>query len=197
MDKLKDPALLLSIANSIGMVGTTAYFYKELESIRADMQKLSLTITGLVRKIGETDKNEQHKSEALHTLNDQIKRINEHLEDLPSPDTIDNLDWDLSEIINILEENEIFVDRPSQQQRGRRSGDRRSPAPRKYISESDTDDRRRMNTRRNRDDTREQDMRNRNRESQQQRISRESVPELGTAYDDENLIGEVRRQAIR
>jgi hypothetical protein len=127
MEKLKDPAMLLSIANSIGLVGTTAYFYKQIEAIRSDMVKISQTLTGVLRKITEMEKGEQNKSEVLHTLTDQIRHINEEINALPLPGTIDNMDLDLTEILAVLEEHDIIVDRPSQASYGRRSGDRRTP----------------------------------------------------------------------
>lgn len=219
MEKLKDPAMLLSVANSIGLVGTTAYFYKQIESIRLDMVKMGQTLTGVIRKLGEMEKGEQHKSEALHTLNDQLKRINEQIDDLPSFDNIDHLDLDLTEIIAVLEEHNISIERPSQQ-RSRRSGDRRAPGP-SYISnrrDSDVDDRReptRRFTPRNRSETsRDQDGRScrpssrdstRDSTRELRAPSREPRPEPrpdtipASSYedDDADLIGEVRRQQGR
>jgi TolA-binding protein len=219
MEKLKDPAMLLSVANSIGLVGTTAYFYKQLEAIRLDMVKMSQTLTGVLRKLSEMEKGEQHKGEALHTLNDQIKHINEQIEELPSFDTVDNIDFDLSEIITVLEEHNIRVERPSQQQRPRRSGDRRVSSRR----DTDMDDRRDISSRRvtvrssdrSRSDTsRDSDarvpvrqpvrepvresVREPVRESRAQQSRSESRLEPATSYeDDADLIGEVRRQQTR
>lgn len=211
MERLKDPAMLLSVANSIGLVGTTAYFYKQLESIRLDMVKMSQTLTGILRKLTELEKGDQHKNEALHSLNDQIKRINDQIDDLPTFDNFDNMDLDLSELFAALEENNIPIERPSLIQRSRRSGDRRGSSRRQSV-ESDVDDRRDTSTRRNsarsndrfsRDTSRDLDVRprqntNRNVSSRKEHNSdrqdtrNELLPNL---YDDDaDLIGEVRRQ---
>ncbi|CAH6420761.1 Hypothetical protein HVR_LOCUS1283 [uncultured virus] len=142
MEKLKDPAMLLAVANSIGIVGTTAYFYKQLEALRLDLIKISQTLTGVVRKIGEIEKGQQHNSEALHTFNDQIKTINQRLTEIPSLEGIDELDLDIDELVAALSEHDIHVERPSQVPR-RRSGDRRAPPPRRV----DDEDRREISSR--------------------------------------------------
>lgn len=215
MEKLKDPAMLLSVANSIGLIGTTAYFYKQLEAIRLDMVKMSQTLTGVLRKISEMEKGEQNKSEALHVLNDQIKRINEQIDELPSFDAIDNMDIDLSEIIAVLEENNISVERPSQIQRSRRSGDRRAPN-RRNATEPDVDDRREVAARRITVRSSDRSERSRSDLSRDTdlRPVRQTVRELrpqptrteprqeqrseSTGYEeDADLIGEVRRQQTR
>lgn len=126
MDKIKDPAMLLSIVNSAALVGTTAYFYKQMEAMRADMLKITQTLSGVVRKLTEIEKTDQHKNESLHALNDQIKSINGALENMPSPDVINNLDQDLEEIIEVMEDNNITIERPSQNTKPYRNNDRRS-----------------------------------------------------------------------
>jgi len=125
MEKIKDPAMLLSIANSIGLVGTTTYFYKQLESMRTDMVKISQTLGGVIRKMSELEKTDQHKTESLHSLNDQIKNISTALDDISTPSMNEDLDLDLNEIIVVLEEHNIVVERPSQNIKPYRSGDRR------------------------------------------------------------------------
>ena len=117
--------MLLSVANSVGLVGITAYFYKQLEAQRLDLIKISQTLTAVTRKVAEMEKGEQNKGEALHALNNQIKEVTQRIENMPTFDPVDNLDVDLDEIIYALEENNIRVDRPSQVVRPRRGGDRR------------------------------------------------------------------------
>lgn len=205
MEKLKDPAMLLSLANSIGLVGSTAYFYKQLEAVRADMVKISQTLTGVLRKLSEMEKGEQQKGEALHTLNDQIKHINQQVSDLPSFEFADNVEFDLDEIVAALSDHDIHVERAAPVQRGygqpRRSGDRRGPA-RRALSDPELDDRR--DTRRSvrsqsrqpaREPVREpvrESTRDTPRETARVQVAR-SEPSSG--YDDDtDLIGEVRRQ---
>ena len=139
MDKLKEPGMVLSVANSIGLVGITAYFYKQNEALKLEMLKLTQTLTGVIRKISDMEKGDQNKSDVLHTLHDQIKSINEKLEDMP------NIETDLTELFTTLEdEHGILVERPSldynprQSKRGssRKHNSRRNdPPPQKSTRE--------------------------------------------------------------
>lgn len=125
MEKLKDPAMVLSVTNSIAVVGTTVYFYKQLETIRLDLFKMSQTLQGVLRKIAEEEKKGQQNGEALHLLNEQIKRVEAQIEDIPSFVDVDNIDADVSEIIATLGDSNIPVERPSRAARYIPSGDRR------------------------------------------------------------------------
>ena len=113
MDKLKDPAMALSITNTVGIVGTTVYFYKQLEAMRSDMDKVSKTLGIALKKIGELEKNEQNKTEALHTVSNQLKNVNELINELPSFEPIEDLESDIAEIVDMLQQNKIEVTRPS------------------------------------------------------------------------------------
>jgi TolA-binding protein len=112
MEALKDKAMYLTVANSVGLFGATTYFYRQLETMKLDMVKISQTLTGIVRKLSEIEKGDQNKTEALHTLNEQIKRMNDELESIQLIDIIDN---DIDELVNVLQDNNINFDRPSQQ----------------------------------------------------------------------------------
>lgn len=191
MEKLKDPAMLLSVANSIGIVGITAYFYKQLEAQRVDLIKLSTTLTALTRKVAEMEKGEQNKGEVLHSLNNQIKEINQQVEDMASFGDIDNFDIDINEIIAVLEENNIAINRPSQSGRYRRSGDRRPPRRQDDEDRYSTSSRRatvRSSERGNtRDEIRGQPQRRDVRSRQEQRGEPSN-------YEDDDLINQVRLQ---
>jgi len=112
MEALKDKAMYLTVANSVGLFGATTYFYRQLETMKLDMVKISQTLTGIVIKLSEIEKGDQNKTEALHTLNEQIKRMNDELESIQLIDIIDN---DIDELVNVLQDNNINFDRPSQQ----------------------------------------------------------------------------------
>ena len=200
MEKLKDPAMLLSVANSIGLVGSTAYFYKQLEAIRLDMVKMSQTLTAVLRKVAEIEKGEQHKSETVHALGDQIKRLNEQIERLPSFGDFDNIDLDLTEIVDVLMENNISIERPSQASRGRRSGDRRDSRREPSVERRYDRNPRTPMTRSRPDTTRDSDTRAQSartpRNPRDQRPQTVKQDTRDVSYDDDlDLIGEVRRQA--
>lgn len=149
MEKIKDPAMLLSMTNSVGLVGITAYFYKQLEAQRNDMNKISQALGQVVKKLSEMEKGEQNRSEALHGLNDQIKQINDQIEDLPSFETLSDIDLDLSEIVSALDEANIIVERPSQLS-GIRNQKRSNNKNNDYRSaRQPIDERREINSRKN------------------------------------------------
>lgn len=113
MEKIKDPAMILSITNSVGLVGAVAYFYKrleKLEKVEADLQTTAKTLQAVLVKMRDMEKGDQQKGEVLHTLNGQVKLLKEQVDDLP----IEELDTDLAEIVSVLGEHEITVDLPSQ-----------------------------------------------------------------------------------
>lgn len=131
MEKVKDPAMVLAIVNSVGLIGTSAYFYKQLEAVRTDMVKITQTLSSLARKVSEIEKHDQGKGEAMHALNEQIKNLNDCVEGLPSFTDFDNLNIDLDALVETLGDNEIEVVRPSLEPKSRpqRYDNRRQPPP--------------------------------------------------------------------
>lgn len=197
MEKFKDPAMLLSVANSIGIVGTTAYFYKQLESVRTDLMRTSQAIVALTRKLGEMEKADQHQSETLRQVNEQIKRINETLADMPSFDNIADVESDLSEIVAVLDENSIIVERPSQLGRQIRSGDRRDRRPARLTSEVESRPYVRGLTDRTRDQERRPQTQPRPQQQQQQQQRPYPNDQRHETGDDIDLISQVRMQQSR
>lgn len=207
MEKIKDPAMILALTANIGVFGSSAYFYKQLEAIRADLVKMSQTLTGVVRKIAEIEKGEQHKGEALHALNDQVRRINQAIDELPSFEIMNDMEDDLNEVVTVLQENDIQVDRPSQTPRRIRSGDRRDHPRRDSMDSIRQDQSGRRVVPRSTDRTRSvdrsriDDTRTSNRhEPMRQPSSRaDSRTEPPQSYDedDRDLIDIIRRQQPR
>ena len=115
MDKYKEPAMLLSTANSIAIVGTSAYFYKQMEAIRTDIIKISQTLTTVVKKVNELDKNDQGRNESLRILNEDIKQLNGSVSDLPSFEELENVNQDVEEIVATLSEKDIKIALPSKE----------------------------------------------------------------------------------
>lgn len=122
MEQLKDPATLLSIINSIGIAGSTFYFYKQGETFQLNIDKIQQSLTVCVGKNKELDQGYRQLVEGLRLLSEQVKAINGKIEDLPNHDNIRMIDDDLEEIIETLQEHNIDVQLPS---RRIRSGDRR------------------------------------------------------------------------
>lgn len=124
---------MLSVANMVGLVGTTAYFYKQMEAMRGDMLKLSQSLTGLARSLAELRQGDQSKTDSLHNLTDQIKQISQKLEDAPS---LGELDQDLDTLVEVLREQNIQAERPSQTPKTRRGKQSR----RRVRRDDDSDD---------------------------------------------------------
>ena len=191
MEKLKDNAMYLTVVNSVGLFGATTYFYKQLETMRSDMVKISQTLTGIVRKLAELEKGNQNKTEALHTLNEHVKRMNDALNDIPQ---IDKIEEDLDEIVNVLTEHNIEVDRPSlhnKKQQNKNQGYRRD-RDREMEDRKDGSNRKKMN-------------KDKPREVLKERVSEKYVPykketrtqvqyEEDEEADTYDIIGDARRQ---
>jgi len=111
VDRLKDPATLLSVVDAIGLVGATYYFYKQNESLRADMQKMSQSIGAMVKKLGELEKTSQQNVEAVRVLNEQIKPINEQMKQFSDTITdMSGMEEDLEMITATLEKHNIPIE---------------------------------------------------------------------------------------
>ena len=191
MEALKDKAMYLTVANSVGLFGATTYFYRQLETMKLDMVKISQTLTGIVRKLSEIEKGDQNKTEALHTLNEQIKRMNDELESIQLIDIIDN---DIDELVNVLQDNNINFDRPSQQnkkQNKKQNNFRRDNDEKKDV--------RGLRKPIKNDKTRGDSFRDRDVDNYtNSRLSKDQRKPIKYEEDqDEDLIGEVRKHQAR
>jgi hypothetical protein len=191
MEALKDKAMYLTVANSVGLFGATTYFYRQLETMKLDMVKISQTLTGIVRKLAEIEKGDQNKTEALHTLNEQIKRMSEELESIQLIDIIDN---DIEELVGVLQDNNINFERQSMQNKKqnkkqnnfRRDNEDRKDVRRKPIKNDKFIDKTRG------DSFRDVDNYSSSRSTKDQR-----KPVKYEEDEDEDLIGEVRKHQGR
>lgn len=116
MEKLKDPAMLLSLVNSIGLIGETVYFYKQLETVNENIEKLNANMTKLTTSFAEIKKGNMANDEQTKSLTRQLNHINNTL------DNLSVLTDDVSDIIETLYEHDIEV---TLTDRSYRSGDRR------------------------------------------------------------------------
>lgn len=137
MEKLKDPTMLISLANTAGLVGITAYFYKQNEALRAEIVKLSNTMNAVSKKVIEMEKGTIQKGEVLQSFSSQLKEVNQKLESTPQLENFEDIQYDIEELVNVLRENNIQCDIPSQVMH----------RPRKVISGSRGGRGRRINTR--------------------------------------------------
>jgi Tfp pilus assembly protein PilO len=137
MDVVKQPAMALSIINTVTIIGTTGWFYKQITSLQAEQAKinelLATTIKKLedhqkviiqIPKIIETLKNMNIQINELKKAYDEISEKGEELDEMK--DLIDN-------ITDTLNDNGISVDQPRKS-----SGSSRSRKNRKNRNKSKT-----------------------------------------------------------
>lgn len=154
MERLKEPEMLLSVANAAGLVGVVGYFYKQMETIRQDINKVTEFCKVASVKLKELEKTNQGRTEDIRNIGSQIKLIGDQIATFEE-DVIPDLD----EVIHTLEDNKMPIKRqvyvPPQRQkktsrssrsrdvdtdRSNRSGrGERRPAPKQRDNHSDDD----------------------------------------------------------
>lgn len=110
MEMLKEPRNALATANLIGLIGSTAYFYKQMEVFRLDMIRLNDTLANVVHKITELEKRDGDKVDTLRSLSTQIKQLGERMEQVPSLRSVKNIENDLFDIVHSLESKGIEIE---------------------------------------------------------------------------------------
>jgi len=203
MEKLKDNAMYLTVVNSVGLFGATTYFYKQLETMRSDMVKISQTLTGIVRKLAELEKGNQNKTEALHTLNEQIRNLTSDIDNLPNFDNLDNLDNlenDIEELVLVLQEHNIPFERTQTQIQNKKTQNKKNNFRRDNDERKDPSNRNKSmkndkKPEKQRGDTfRERESDNNFKSNKE---TRKVVKYNDNDDDDDDLIGEVRKQQLR
>jgi hypothetical protein len=69
MDKVKEPAMVLSAINSVALVGAISYFYKQQQEARQDITKLGKTLDSVLRVLTETQKGGKEAQEEGYRTN--------------------------------------------------------------------------------------------------------------------------------
>ena len=199
MDDLKKPGTILSVVDLLAIIGSSYYFYKCNEELELKLAGQQKAINMLTTKMNNFEKAQQHRAEGLLELNNKIKELGESVDQLPSVDTLDIITEDVAEIATTLQENNIAVDLPSQMIRAKAS--RRSTRSEVDEGRSSAYGARRGAVRPSRDT----DVKSRarapvksdTRDFREGRDGRETRVQTAGHYDeadDDDLIGEVRRQ---
>jgi TolA-binding protein len=196
MEKLKDNAMYLTVANSVGLFGATTYFYKQLETMKSDMVKISQTLTGIVRKLAELEKGNQNKTEALHTLNEQIRNLSDEIDNLPN---FDNLENDIEELVLVLQENNIPFERTNTQMQSKKSQNKKTNFRRDNDERKETFSRNKsVKNDKKIDKQRSETFRERDTDNSfKSTKDTRKVVKYNDDDDDDDLIGEVRKQQLR
>ena len=117
MESLKRPEMLLSTANTAGLIGITIYFYRQIEIIKTEMTKISSHVSNLAKKLNEVQQGNQQipqLGQAIENINSNISYINHTMNETPTFDDIDNMEASLQAIVKALAaESGIDVQLPS------------------------------------------------------------------------------------
>jgi hypothetical protein len=116
METLKDPAMMLSVVNTVGLLGEIFYTFKRMETVDENIAKLNAQATKSVSMMTEIKKENKMTKEHLQLLTTQYNQFTDKLKELS------DLSDDITDIIDTLYDHDIEVV-PSE--RSHRSGDRR------------------------------------------------------------------------
>lgn len=133
--------MILAVVANIASVGNFAYFYKQLESIREAQAKTDESVQTLIRRVSESGKSEQEVMNVVATIRNQQNQLQQALTAMGEEfdETRDGMEMDLEEIVMVLEERNIQIDRPSRTMRHSRNGDiQRRPRGRNDTLPADT-----------------------------------------------------------
>jgi hypothetical protein len=128
MEKVKDPAMLLACVSLLSTMGGGTYFYKQLEAIRLDQERMTNQLAKLTERVADIEVSNNGRKETMTELNNQIKEMNRLVTTMPRLDTIathgdlDVFDRDFDELILDLQERNIEVNRASKESQSRASG---------------------------------------------------------------------------
>lgn len=145
MESAKQPATIISLANSIGLVGVTVYFYKQLALMQVQLAQLNTHVSTAIKELDALKKTGPHiqqLGQAIGELNTGLGKIDALVKTLPVMDDIDVLGDDVDNVIQTLEQSGITVERgSSSRSRCSRSGHRdRRPPPRRPVGTKELDD---------------------------------------------------------
>lgn len=125
MDKLKDPALVVSVVDLVGLIGLAGYFYKQNEYLKEDILKISNSLDATISKLREIEKKNDVTCEGLQLLNDQVKTTKHNMNNSPNYTDIDNIENNIENIMRGLKDNNINVESTMPMDRSRMMSGRR------------------------------------------------------------------------
>jgi len=118
MDKVKEPAMALSLINSTALVGSMYYIYQKILKIEADQGEIVKSVQHLSQKLGKYEKSSTHKDEEIKDIRKDLDTILESVDNYALREEVENMDRDLDAFVTQLTDNEslkIELERPSQE----------------------------------------------------------------------------------
>jgi chromosome segregation ATPase len=112
MEKFKDYVPLVTAVNTVGLVGVSAYTYKQFEKYELEFQKIQSTLSKIIQKLNETEKESNGVSDVIKTFNSDISDIKQGLDSVN--ESVYEIKEDMDETISSLQDTGVSIERPSQ-----------------------------------------------------------------------------------
>jgi len=144
MDKVKDPAFILSTGNTVALIGVTVYFYKQIATIQNEISKLDEHVGNIAVKVAEQEKMTQQTPQIVASIqnlhaattkcNNAIKSLTENLKV-----ELEDVDTFIDGITESLQNSGIMVDSrtPKPRTDNRDRGRRRVAIPMEEVKDDD------------------------------------------------------------
>ena len=144
MESLKRPEMIIAIVAATGVLGSSVYFYRKINSQHSELEKLSEHLASTVRQVAEI----KAQSQALPDLREAIQKLNVHINQqtkivtdkiASQHEEFDELQYAIKVITKALKAGGVDIN-TKMPRRSRRSSRRQSRYDSDSESESDSDD---------------------------------------------------------
>jgi hypothetical protein len=153
MDTLKTAPGIISIVDGCAIVLVAGYFYKQTESLKAEVAELRKMIQGIGAATSKIMEGDKARVEAFKIIKDRMEDITNQTSELPHPDYFEALTEDLHTIaVEVEKANNVDIElstpnptkhRVSKKSQGRQTSRAKSGSsikPSKNIKRSHDDD---------------------------------------------------------
>lgn len=147
METVKKPEVLLTVGNTVAIVGVSVYFYKQIAALKSELSELTEHLKTSVKKFQNIQENVASKTEMekyLTALNLKIEQTQKNIQDMDSGDGLELLEDALEDLSELLTESGVEWSYPPKRRRrgrGTRGGKKKKSrtSRRKAYSESESD----------------------------------------------------------
>lgn len=113
MEKIKDPAMILSIVDAAAIVGLTAYTYNAIKEVKEKQVEQTKTIQTLLTKINRLENDRKGLDNTVNTIDNEVKSLRDDVSSSSTIEQLDELQADLEAIVTTLKDKQIEVKLPS------------------------------------------------------------------------------------
>lgn len=131
MDSLKSPGGLIAVTTAVGLVGTSAYFYKKIQNVDDELQRYSDTLMKVAKQLQENQNDNAQINSMSSTIRKQAELI-QGFQDISKGlrQEIEENKRILRAILEALEGEDIHVDLKKKKSKAK---------SRKVVSESESE----------------------------------------------------------